>query len=128
MEEIEVKEWRNREKKPYFSKHSNVTVKLVKKDRLYHKIRENLGKGETEAILLGFDQNERDNYIILDDKAARQKAQSFGLRVKGTLGILRILYQKGSLNLPPDQLYKKLMDCDFWVSKVIYKEIMKEFY
>ena len=128
IEEISAKKEGNHDIAQTFIKHSNVIVKAVEEDGFYIKLRDNLGKGETEAILLAFDNNEPNDYIILDDKAARHKAQSLGLRVKGTLGILRILYLNGLIALHPEQLFDKLKGYDFRVSKNIYKEIMKEFY
>ena len=38
-------------------KSPNVFIREIKQDRFYYKLREVLGKGETEAILLAFDQN-----------------------------------------------------------------------
>ncbi len=45
-----------------------------------------LGKGESEAIVLYTEQNA--NFLLCDDKKAKKFAQSFGLKVIGSLGIL----------------------------------------
>jgi len=45
-----------------------------------------LGKGESEAIVLYTEQNA--DFLLCDDKKAKKFAQSFGLNVIGSLGIL----------------------------------------
>jgi len=45
-----------------------------------------LGKGESEAIVLYSEQNA--DFLLCDDKKAKKFAQSFGLKVIGSLGIL----------------------------------------
>ncbi len=109
-----------------FLKRSDVFVKEVQINRLYLKLRESLAEGETEAILLALKINS--DYVILDDKVARNKAASFGLKVKGTIGILRILYQKSLLEIPPDKILIKLKRFNFRIKEDIYREILREFY
>ena len=45
-----------------------------------------LGQGESEAIVLYTEQNA--DFLLCDDKKAKKFAQSFGLKVIGSLGIL----------------------------------------
>ena len=45
-----------------------------------------LGRGESEAIVLYTEQNA--DFLLCDDKKAKKFAQSFGLKVIGSLGIL----------------------------------------
>jgi len=45
-----------------------------------------LGKGESESIVLYTEQNA--DFLLCDDKKAKKFAQSFGLNVIGSLGIL----------------------------------------
>lgn len=45
-----------------------------------------LGKGESEGIVLYTEQNA--DFLLCDDKKAKKFAQSFGLKVIGSLGIL----------------------------------------
>ena len=106
----------------------NVLIRTVKRTRFYDKLRENLGKGETEAILMALELNSENDYVILDDRAARKKALSCGINVKGTIGILRMFYQGNLLNLPPDHVYQNLLSYNFRVEKEIYESILREFY
>ncbi len=50
-----------------------------------------LGAGESEAIALALEQNAP---IILDDKKARMTADSMGLKILGTVGILLLAKRK----------------------------------
>jgi predicted nucleic acid-binding protein len=48
--------------------------------------------GELEAIVLA--QETHADYVILDDKLARRKAQLMGLNVIGTIGVLLLAHQQ----------------------------------
>ncbi len=52
-----------------------------------------LGAGESEAITLALQENAR--LIVLDDRPARRTAESLGLKVIGTLGLLLSAKRKG---------------------------------
>jgi predicted nucleic acid-binding protein len=53
--------------------------------------------GEREAI--GLAQAVRSDYVLLDDRRARQRARLRGVKVVGTLGILIKAAEKGLINL-----------------------------
>ena len=57
-----------------------------------------LHAGEREAILLAEHLNAE--LVVLDEKAARRTAASRGLRVTGTLGILKAAAERGLVDLP----------------------------
>ena len=98
----------------------------VKNRRLFTALNRKLGKGESESIVFAI-ENEKVDFVILDDHVARKEALRLGLKVKGTLGIIRRLYKLGKLsNLPLEELYKKLLNINFRVKKEIFKEIFKE--
>ena len=103
-----------------------IQIKTVKETRFYLRLREILGKGETEAILLGLELDA--DFVILDDKAARNKAVSFGLNIKGAVGILRKLYQEKLISSAPDDIFVKLQEHNFRIQYKIYKKILLEFY
>jgi predicted nucleic acid-binding protein len=48
--------------------------------------------GELEAMILA--QETQADYVILDDKLARRKAQLMGLNVIGTIGVLLLAHQQ----------------------------------
>jgi len=51
-----------------------------------------IDRGETEAILLF--QEVRADYLLIDDHKAREKAELFGIKCIGTLGVLYLAQQK----------------------------------
>ncbi len=106
----------------------NVIIKTAAHNLFFERLRESLGNGETEAILCALEINSDNDYVILDDKTARKKALSYGLRVKGTIGIIRMLYQESLLKQPPGDLYKKLIGYNFRVDKYIFNSILSEFF
>ncbi len=56
-----------------------------------------VGTGEGQAIELA--RELKADWLLCDDKAARNWAQHVGLRVIGTLGVLKTAEQKGHVNL-----------------------------
>ena len=128
IEELTCGEIKDEEAINIILENPKVVIRTVKYNLFYEKLRTSLGIGETEAILLALDINSSSDYVILDDKAARKKALSNGLKIKGTIGILRLFYQKGILTVRPDDIYKKLKSFNFRVEKGIYESILREFY
>jgi len=55
-----------------------------------------LGQGESEAIILYSEKNA--DFLLCDDKKAKKFAQSFGLKVIGSLGILIKAKETGLIN------------------------------
>ncbi|HDH07387.1 MAG TPA: DUF3368 domain-containing protein [Thermoproteales archaeon] len=66
-----------------------------------------LGLGESSAIFLAL---MKDKIVILDDKKARRLARELGLRVIGTLSILRKLCEEGILTETPNTIYMRLVE------------------
>lgn len=102
---------------------NNAKIKSTSLINLYLGLNKNLGKGESEAIALAVELNS--DFVILDDSTARKQAQSLGLKVKGTLGIIRKLAEDKSIIIQDkNELYKKLRRIGFWVSKDIFDDIL----
>ena len=55
-----------------------------------------LDPGEIDVILLS--KEIQPDWVLIDEKLARQIAQAVGLRVKGTLGVLLVAYRSGLLS------------------------------
>ncbi len=98
---------------------------LAAQDRaLVEALHDPLGIGESEAIALAV---EHGCTVILDDRIARLKAKSMGLAVKGTIGLLRLAYDKGIID--KDKLIRALRELKehgFRVSDSIINEILKK--
>ncbi|MCJ7615824.1 MAG: DUF3368 domain-containing protein [Desulfobacterales bacterium] len=82
-----------------------------------------LDAGEAQAIALAIKQNA--DLILLDDLAGRRAATAYGIEVIGTLGLVKVLYQKGRIeNLKNvlDELQKQ----GVWMSTDLYNKMLKD--
>ncbi|MEB3786920.1 MAG: DUF3368 domain-containing protein [Desulfurococcales archaeon] len=83
-----------------------------------------LGMGESEAMALAV---ERNCTVVLDDRIARLKAKSMGLAVKGTIGLLRLAYDKGIIDkYKLVQALGKLKEHGFRISDEIIINVLKK--
>jgi len=83
-----------------------------------------LDEGEREAIALAIATGEQ--RILLDEREARQVAQSLGLQVIGTLGIL--LLAKNQQIIPQVQpLLDAMIDtAQYWVNSTLYQQVLRQ--
>ena len=82
-----------------------------------------LDAGEAEAIALAIKQNA--NLILLDDLAGRRAANAYGIEVMGTLGVLKVMYQRGrieNMKTTLDELQKQ----GFWMSTALYNKMLED--
>lgn len=82
----------------------------------------NLGRGESEVIALGSETSMR---VLIDDSKARKFAESLGLKVAGTIGILLKAENSGfipSAYKQAGELKKK----GFYISDKLLEEIRKK--
>jgi uncharacterized protein len=86
-------------------------------------LRISLGPGESEAISLALEINPR--WILLDDRPARRLAESLGLSVIGTLGILLASKRRGFLPVLRPCL-DSLIDHGFRIAPVLYKLVLSD--
>lgn len=82
---------------------------------------EELGDGELEAIALALE--ERDHLLIIDEIAGRREALTRGLRIIGTLGILRDAKLTGFLVAIRPELEKLKLN-RFHLSDELFREIL----
>jgi predicted nucleic acid-binding protein len=69
-----------------FIKSDALQIHAVALINLAQSLNQRLGRGESDAIVLGIQLNT--DYILLDDLAARKEATRLGLTVKGTLAAI----------------------------------------
>ena len=67
----------------------------------------NLHLGELEAIVLA--QESKADFVLLDDRAARNKAVRSGLSVMGTVGVLKLANARGLLSVSETSEYYDLL-------------------
>lgn len=92
---------------------------------LANRLNTRLGKGESEAISLGIEI--QTDYIILDDFTARKEALRLGLKVKGTLAVIRKLHLSNQISLDNlDQFYQKLLSLNFRVKRELFDAIFSD--
>ena len=82
-----------------------------------------LDAGEAEAIALAIKQNA--DLILMDDLAGRRAATAYGIEVIGTLGLLKVLYQKGRIENMKNVL-DEIQKHGFWMSTDLYKKMLKD--
>lgn len=84
----------------------------------------NLGIGEKSIISLALKYKEQNEecYCVLDDKDARKIAQELGLKVKGSIGLLLLLKEKGLLE-NPKEISEKISKSRFRISEKILGEL-----
>ncbi len=83
-----------------------------------------LGMGEAEAIAIALEQN---CTVALDDRIARLKARSMGLKITGTLGLLRKAYDKRLINKNTlVQALQQLRQHGFRISDNIIHDIIEK--
>lgn len=88
-----------------------------------HVLRAALGDGESEAISVAVELRAR--WIILDDRAARRLAQSLGLPVIGTLGVLLAAKRRGLLAAVQPSL-DALVRYGFHVAPALYGRVLHD--
>jgi predicted nucleic acid-binding protein len=86
-------------------------------------LRDELGAGESEAIVLAQELNA--HYLLLDDAAARRKAQRLGIRIIGTLGVL-LMARSANLIPAVKPLLNELRQTDFRMSATVYREVLQK--
>ena len=95
---------------------------VAKLDSLSNSLNRRLGKGESEAISLAIDLEA--DYIILDDSVARKEALKLGLKVKGTLALIRRIHLDEKYIIDDfEKFYQKLKEINFRVNRSIFDQI-----
>lgn len=82
-----------------------------------------LGPGETEAISLALETNPL--WLILDDRPARRLANSLGIPVMGTLGVLFAAKRKG-LHVTIKPVLNELIQTGFFLAPGIYRKVLED--
>ena len=103
----------------------NLTVKSPRLSSLTNRLKERLGKGEAEAISLATELQAE--ITLLDDLAARREAQRLGLKVKGTLAVIRKLHRERKIRIENlERLYQQLREINFRVKRELFESIFED--
>jgi len=79
-----------------------------------------LGKGEAEAITLA---KEKNTLLIIDDKDGRTMAANLGIRITGTIGLLKLFAVDGRIELK--KALDDLIASGFRLSTKEYEKLIK---
>ncbi|MEH1766240.1 DUF3368 domain-containing protein [Nostoc sp.] len=83
-----------------------------------------LDDGEREAIALALETGELQ--ILLDEREARQVAQSLGLQVIGTLSILLLAKNRGIITQVKPVLDAMINYAQYWGSRPLYEQVLRQ--
>jgi predicted nucleic acid-binding protein len=83
-----------------------------------------LDNGEREAIALALLTGEE--RILLDEREARQVAQSLGLQVIGTLGVLLLAKNREIITQVQPLLDAMMDNAQYWVSRTLYEQVLRQ--
>ena len=97
-----------------------ISVKTVDDEIAVSALATNLGKGESEVIILckesGFD------YALIDERTAREKAALMGVNTMGILGIMDLAVEMG-FAINKKKLVDQLKEVGFRISDKLYKRM-----
>jgi predicted nucleic acid-binding protein len=82
-----------------------------------------LDLGESEAIALALEL--KTDYILIDEKAGRRIAATFGLQVIGVLGILLRAKEMGLIDAIKPALDDLVVKVGFWIEKQTRRRILE---
>lgn len=82
-----------------------------------------LDKGEAEVITLG--QEVKADLLLLDNKEPRLFARTLDFEVLGTIGIIKMAWQKGVVSDPVSKL-RQLRLKGFWIHDVLFNKILSD--
>lgn len=92
-------------------------------DMIPNTIPQELDAGEREVIALALSWPT--TKVLLDEKRARQVAQSFKLNVIGTLGILILSKQKNIIPKVKPLLDEMIAEAQYWVNESLYQNVLQ---
>jgi len=101
--------------------HGKITVYEVKDEIFVNKLKGKLHIGELETIVGGLELDV--DFVLIDERAARNQANNFMLSPIGTLGILRIAKSK-EIILEIKPYLDILINNGFRLSKQVYNSIL----
>lgn len=99
-----------------------ITVRVVKDKLALQLLREELGSGECEAIVLAKEIEAA--LLLVDERIATRKARNIELQTTGTLGVLLMAKGRGLLELVKPQL-DTLRRTGFYMGEALYHQVLE---
>ncbi|MCX8027423.1 MAG: DUF3368 domain-containing protein [Thermodesulfovibrionales bacterium] len=82
-----------------------------------------LDRGEAEVIALG--QEKRASLLIIDNREPRGFAKSINMKVIGTIGVIKLAWQKGYITKPIKAIEQILIN-GFWIDERLINQLYKD--
>jgi len=101
-----------------------IDVRAITNRALCRMFRLSIDDGEAEALTLAIEHPPK--FLLLDETRARTLAESYDLKVTGTLGCLIRAKQSGIIPAVKPLLDAMQTDARYWVSKTLYRRILDE--
>jgi len=101
-----------------------VTVIAPPSTNLLMLLLDDLGDGEAESIALA--ATRRDSVLLLDDRDARARARSLGIRMSGVLGVLLLAKKRGLVPSFGDELRRLTTQLPFRVGEELAARLLAE--
>ena len=99
-------------------------VKEVGDQMLVQTLRQDLDRGEAEAIVLALEVNAE--WVLLDERDARRIAKTLGLSVTGVLGVLARAHREGSLPALSEAVDGLRQAAGFWVGDELLTDLLRK--
>ena len=97
----------------------------VKNELLVESLVDPLGKGEAEVVVASLEL--KSDFVCLDDKLARRKARSLGVKVKGTISILGLALKRKLISVKEfKESIIKLKDFGFRFKDELIKSFLEK--
>ena len=116
MRELSVKE------REYFQSLGFLSVEEPSDKRLVTVLKTVVDEGEAEAIALALEKNK---LLIIDDLKGRKLARRLGLRIIGTLGLLKTMKLKGLLG-EVKPVIERLKEEGFYLSSDLVDRLLRD--
>ncbi len=94
----------------------------IKNTLLFYKLRETLGKGESEAIVLALELNA--DFLLIDERLGNTTAKQQGLRTTGLLGILIDAKKAGYISDVKSALEQLKEETNFHITNKLFQIVL----
>ena len=99
-----------------------IKIKDVQSEELVQKFREELDRGEAEALALAIEIGA--DYLLIDEKAGRVVARNNQIKILGTIGVL-LNGKKAGLVKSVKEKMDNLKKIGFWINKQLYDDVIE---
>ena len=99
-----------------------IAVEEPSDDPLIRTLRQDLDRGESEAITLAVEKEA--GLILLDEREGRRRARAVGLEVTGALGILARADRRGELDSLSGALDRLEDEAGFWIGSALREQLL----